>query len=60
MRECNNQELIELESKRHQLTLQLQDMQAAHKQLSEDKVTLLSYLEERENAFHRDKIDKQK
>ena len=55
MRQCNNEELIQLEAKRHQITLQVTDLQAQLKSMQDDKVTLLGYLEERETAFQEER-----
>lgn len=59
VRQCNNHELIELEQKRHALTLQNADLSKQVRQLQEDKATLLGYLEEREVIFHETNIGKE-
>ena len=44
VREVNNQELIELEQKRHELVLQMQALENTTRQLNDEKATLLDYV----------------
>ena len=50
VREVNNQELIELEEKRHELVLQMQALETTTRQLNDEKATLLDYVQEKDHA----------